>query len=80
MSCYRVSLRSHSLPERFRVPRTQNKRRKFPLAKHYGFVMIAQLRFITAASLKVDEVDCRSPVERAAATFVPDLRRHWAGG
>jgi len=26
--------------------------------------------------IKVDEVDGRSPVERAAATFVPDLRRH----
>ena len=29
--------------------------------------------------IKVDEVDGRSPVERAAATFVPDLRRHCAG-
>ena len=28
--------------------------------------------------IKVDEVDGRSPVERAAATFVPDLRRHCA--
>ena len=26
--------------------------------------------------IKVDEVDGRSPVERAAATFVPDPRRH----
>jgi len=29
--------------------------------------------------IKVDEVDGRSPVERAAAAFVPDLRRHCAG-
>ena len=29
--------------------------------------------------IKVDEVDGRSPVERAAATFVPDLRGHCAG-
>ena len=29
--------------------------------------------------IKVDEVDSRSPVERAAATFVPDLRGHCAG-
>jgi len=32
--------------------------------------MIDTLRLITAASLKVDEVDGRSPVERAAATFL----------
>jgi transcription initiation factor TFIIIB Brf1 subunit/transcription initiation factor TFIIB len=29
--------------------------------------------------IEVDEVDGRSPVERAAAAFVPDLRRHCAG-
>jgi len=40
--------------------------------------MLGAPRLITAASLKVDEVDGRSPVERAAATFVPDLRRHCA--
>ena len=28
--------------------------------------------------IKVDEVDGRSPVERAAATSVPDQRRHYA--
>lgn len=41
------------------------------LAKHYNSVMLAGLRLITVAFIKVDEVDGRSPVERAAATSVP---------
>ena len=51
---------------------------KIPLAKHYSFVMITLAAVDHRGFIKVDEVDGRSPVERAAATFVPDLRRHCA--
>jgi len=40
--------------------------------------MIAPAAVDCRGFIKVDEVDGRSPVERAAATFVPDLRRHSA--
>ena len=65
--------------KRPRVPCTQNKRRKFPLAKHYDFVMIGTTAVHCRSPALIDGVDCRSPVERAAATFVPDLRRHYTG-
>jgi len=45
---------------------------KFLLAKHYNLVMIAGA---AVGYRGLIEVDGRSPVERAAATFVPDLRR-----
>jgi hypothetical protein len=41
------------------------------LAKHYTSVMMALPRLIYRGFIKVDEVDGRSLVERAAATFVP---------
>jgi hypothetical protein len=52
---------------------------KFLLAKHYNLVMIACAAVDYRGCIEVDEVDGRSPVERAAAAFVPDLRRHCAG-
>jgi len=45
--------------------------RKISLAKHYNFVMITPAAVDHRGFIKVDEVDGRSPVERAAATFVP---------
>jgi hypothetical protein len=43
--------------------------------------MITNADFVAVARhLGCNEVDGRSPVERAAATFVPDLRRRCAGG
>ena len=56
----------------------QSSAKKIPLAKHYNFVIIALTAVDHRGFIKVDEVDGRSPVERAAATFVPDLRRHCA--
>jgi hypothetical protein len=41
------------------------------LAKHYRYVMIANAAADYRSFIKVDEVDGRSPVERAAAAFVP---------
>src|SRR5262245_1317747 len=46
---------------------------KIPLAKHYSFVMITLAAVDHRGFIKVDEVDGRSPVERAAATFVPGV-------
>ena len=40
--------------------------------------MIALAAVDHCGFIKVDEVDGRSPVERAAATLAPDLRRHCA--
>jgi hypothetical protein len=42
---------------------------KLPLAKHYDFVMVGSAAIDYRGFIKVDEVDGRSPVERAAATF-----------
>jgi hypothetical protein len=47
---------------------------KLSLAKHYNYVMIVPAVIDHRGFIKVDEVDGRSPVERAAATFVPDPR------
>jgi len=53
--------------------------RKIPLAKHYNSVMITAAAVDHRGFIKVDEVDGRSPVERAAATSVPrPPRRHHA--
>ena len=52
---------------------------KIRLAKHYTPVMIVPVAADYRGFIKVDEVDGRSPVERAAAAFVPDLRGHCAG-
>ena len=46
---------------------------KISLAKHYNFVTIARA---VVDYRGCNEVDGRSPVERAAAAFVPDLCRH----
>jgi hypothetical protein len=54
----------------------QLRARNFLLAKHYNYVMITPVAVDYRDFIKVDEVDGRSLVERAAATFVPDLRRH----
>jgi hypothetical protein len=54
------------------------ERQKIPLAKYYNFVMIVPAAVDHRSFIKVDEVDGRSPVERAAAAFVPGLRRHCA--
>jgi hypothetical protein len=44
---------------------------KFLLAKHYNPVMFETAAVDYRGFIKVDEVDGRSPVERAAATSVP---------
>jgi len=45
-------------------------RKKFLPAKHYHSVMISCVAVDYRGFIKVDEVDGRSPVERAAAAFV----------
>ena len=57
---------------------------KIWLAKHYTFVMIAYSfrrlapRLVTVAAMKWMKWIGRSPVERAAVTALPDLRRRCA--
>jgi hypothetical protein len=52
-----------------RLP-VQLRARNFLLAKHYNYVMITPVAVDYRDFIKVDEVDGRSLVERAAATFV----------
>jgi hypothetical protein len=57
---------------------------KILLAKHYNLVMMTYSfrrlapRLVTAAAMKWMKWKGRSPVERAAASTFPDLRRRFA--